>query len=401
MCGFLDQYCYRCWAGRFSRCLIFIWQEAGGGEVAGPSTAAATASYRGEGDLSPVDLARRILGVGDEGMDFVSARESALPDSSPSPPKPQRRARKRSNVSPLSSEVDSPVCSNRGCGSMRMPSGGERRTNFIEISDDEVGSYRSVSRSEPLRLRRPPKIRRVLQRGGSPKLSLSSSPNHKEDDGKTLKDSLFTMSTGEVIVRAMLWLDDMEAIRSKSRNLQYGLSGKLKRRIEVMQSVVNILSNRAEEEGATNFLQAKNKELEVQAKSQFKEISLLNEKLSKADAKIKSLEREVRFFKERIGSSRSVSMEPMESGSRDRQDQDDPCTLRGSGDLPRDATNIESISKMVVNATKSEFKSVFQEYEDRMIGMMEELVKMRTGLVGMRDGSIPPLVEEGINSGGE
>jgi len=94
-------------------------------------------------------------------------------------------------------------------------------------------------------------------------------------------------------------------------------------------------------------------------------------------------------------------MEPVESESRNRKGHDDSCILHDSSGSSRDITNIESISKKVMDATKSEFMSVFRAYEDRMIGMMEELVKMRTGLIGIRDGSIPPLTEEGTTSGGE
>jgi len=58
-----------------------------------------------------------------------------------------------------------------------------------------------MNRSDAFRLRRPPKIRRVR---GSLKLSLSISPNHKEVDDKTSRDMLYTMSTGDVAVRALL-----------------------------------------------------------------------------------------------------------------------------------------------------------------------------------------------------
>jgi len=81
-----------------------------------------------------------------------------------------------------------------------------------------------VFRPSTSRVKRPVKIRRIK---GS-KLTLSTSPNYREDGARSLRDTLHTLPTNDIVVCALLWIEDMEAIRARSSNFQGALSGRLR-----------------------------------------------------------------------------------------------------------------------------------------------------------------------------
>jgi len=207
-----------------------------------------------------------------------------------------------------------------------------------------------------------------------------------------------------MVSQALLWLEDMEQIRVKSSNLQGALSGKLHWLITVLKSIVSILSGRAEEEGASSHLQSKNIELKLRVRAQSKEITLLNESLAKSEEKIRSLESEIRTFRERISSSGSMSPEPAGPVSRSGDVLGGSGTYRRKDGLLKDSFDVKAVSSKIVSAVSAEFDEkigVFRAYEDKIVSLMEELVKMRFDLVDLRDGAPCSLTEGDVMSGGE
>jgi len=186
----------------------------------------------------------------------------------------------------------------------------------------------------------------------------------------------------------------MDVIRAKSSNLQGALSGKLRRRIDVMKSVVSVLSGRAEDVGATSHLNSKNVELELRVREQSKEIAILNEGLSKSENKIISLEAEIRSFKERIGSS--VSPEPLRSPARSGGDLGG-FKSHGGGGSPRD------MSRRIARAVNEELElklGVFRAREDKLMGLMEDILRMKSDLMGLKkEGACPSAEERNIPEG--
>jgi len=157
-----------------------------------------------------------------------------------------------------------------------------------------------------------------------------------------------------------------------------------------MKDVVSILSKRAEKEEASSHLRLKNIELELQVRSQSKEIFVLNKSLSNAEERIKGLEMEIHFYRERIGSSRSVSVVPASKKEGDHVEHVARCDRKSHKD------SVENVLE-TVNTEFNQRMGVFQEYEERIVNLMEELVRIRSGL---RDGSVPPVMENGVTSGG-
>jgi len=166
----------------------------------------------------------------------------------------------------------------------------------------------------------------------------------------------------------------MEQIRVKSSNLQGALSGKLRRRITVLKSIVSILSGRAEEEGATSHLQSKNIELELRVREQSKEITFLNESLAKSEEKIRRLESEIHTFRERIGSPGSMSPGPVGPDSRSGDVFGGSGTRCKKGGLSKDSFDVKAVSSRIVSAVSAEFDErmgAFRAYEDKIVGLME------------------------------
>jgi len=133
-------------AGRgASRGAASLTSEGLRGEVAGPSSVAATDA--GD-DLSATKLAERVLRGDVEYL--VPATDVALPESSPSPPKPPRGARKRGRETPIFSEgegsaVVSSIGRSKRSGPIRLGSDdenwlpGSAAGEHIVISDEDSG----------------------------------------------------------------------------------------------------------------------------------------------------------------------------------------------------------------------------------------------------------------------
>jgi len=153
------------------------------------------------------------------------------------------------------------------------------------------------------RSRRAAKIRRTK---GSPKLLLGLCP---EDDYNRL--SIWTNE--EIRKHTIRWLDEIEAIRKKNVNINRGLSGKIRSRIRFLKSVVNILVERAEDQGSAVYNRAKSEEMEKQLRAMERTVAGLKEDFQESEKRNKNLRERVRNFEERIGLM-SVSFEEEKDG---------------------------------------------------------------------------------------
>jgi len=132
---------------------------------------------------------------------------------------------------------------------------GEAASSEVEFVSEDVANRTLDGAS---RNRRPAKVRKTK---GSPRLVLRPCPG----DEDYLK--LPNWTNEEIRSYAVGWLDDVEAIRKRSVNINGGLSGKIRSRIRFLRSIVNALAERAEDQGSAAFNRARNEELERQLKS--------------------------------------------------------------------------------------------------------------------------------------
>lgn len=158
-------------------------------------------------------------------------------------------------------------------------------------------------------------------------------------------------------------------------------------RINALESCVSILSRRADEVGSETYMRARNKDLECQVRAQDREISRLKDDLEASERKIKDLNLEIRGFRDRIGSSGSSlgpSGGPAETGVV-------VVSSVGEKKSTVDADELTNRILKTVNEGLDDRMKVFQLYEDRIVGLMENLVDMRSNLVSWRNGSVSSL----------
>jgi len=165
--------------------------EGLGEGLAGPSFNMATANI--DRDVMGVDGrdVRRMLSggsehryPGSEHLDFVTTSEMALPTSSPSPSPlgARREGRKRNMMSSPSSQEGTGLAAAEDVTRRLDLEGGA--LGSMSVSDEDLPSGGVTNSQRILRVRRPPKIKKVKR---SP-LKLSLSPSSRKDSGRTVLD---------------------------------------------------------------------------------------------------------------------------------------------------------------------------------------------------------------------
>jgi len=237
-------------------------------------------------------------------------------------------------------------------------------------------------------MKRPQKIRKVKKLP----LRLSTSPNFREN-GATVLERLYNQTRVDVVARSLLWLEDLEGIRGRSTSfLQGAFNGKLRRRIDALKTCISILSSREDETGVSTCTQVKNSDLERRIRLQAKEISQLKEKLDKSEKKIKDLSAEVQSYKSKVGSSGSSSLEPRVKTPRTNSTK--TSLSNEIGEVSGKSVDVEAMSGKIldmVNDGLNKRMEAFQACEDRIVGLMEELIRVRSDLVEWRDSAASSL----------
>lgn len=325
----------------------------------------------------------RLLNEGSEHTDFASANEAPLPVSSPSPPSHGGKRRLLSDSS--ADEVASRAIVNNS--RVKGSNDGDRGEESIVISEDDSPSGGTAAVWKVHRgPRRPTKVRKVKR---SP-AKFSSSPHHCEEvGGPSIWKRLPDLPTSEVATRARLWLDDIEEIRSRSSNLQGAFNRKLKDRIAVLVSCIDILSRRSEEAGSLDYLHVRNSDLESQVRSQAREVSRLKEDLDNSEMKVRELNSEIRALRDRIGSSGTSSVEQRGTSPKKGKVADRNSSVRHQKSSSVDVDAMTDRILGIVNEGLDRRMKTFQVYEDRIVNLMEDLVGMRAGLVEWRDNFSP------------
>jgi len=118
--------------------------------------------------------------------------------------------------------------------------------------------------------------------------------------------------------------------------------------------------------------------------------SRLKDDLEASERKVRELNLEIRGFKDRIGSSGSSLGGPADAGAA----VGSPIRRKKSLVDTEELTN--RILKSI-NDGLDEKMRVFQLCEDRIVGLMENLMDLRTNLVSWRNGSVSSLARSAVD----
>lgn len=134
-----------------------------------------------------------------------------------------------------------------------------------------------------------------------------------------MREKLESRSSKTIEKSAIKCLNNLDAIRIKSKKFQGILSGIMKQDFEYLKEVVRVLVARTEAKGDPQFLRSRNAELEAQLRASISEETRLKEDIRLRDKKIKDLHLEISSLKERMGSGPSSSEVGGERGSYGEQ----------------------------------------------------------------------------------
>ncbi|RLU15211.1 hypothetical protein DMN91_012205 [Ooceraea biroi] len=131
-------------------------------------------------------------------------------------------------------------------------------------------------------------------------------------------ESLSSCSAADIKTLALRWLGDIDIARVRSGRIEGKLSGQMKKRIDSLKKVVEIMAERVEDVGDVAFLRQRNSELAAQVRSVQPTADKLRKDLAEAERKVRALQEEVDAFKRRIG-SRSLSPMPIDVVTREKE----------------------------------------------------------------------------------
>lgn len=161
----------------------------------------------------------------------------------------------------------------------------EERTNEEKVGKRKVG--------------RPRKIRR--QALGLVELGVKEMKSDKEEEEVEIYDKI---SVPTAAAMAIKWLDDVELIRAKSRNIKGDLSGQMKRRLLMSKEILKSFTRRTEykgDKGDITLISKRNVELEAKLRLQEsyqrekdKEIKILQAMLNKFKEEINTLKDKIK-----------------------------------------------------------------------------------------------------------
>lgn len=90
--------------------------------------------------------------------------------------------------------------------------------------------------------------------------------NELSDRVETEQETL-NLNSVELAKRAIGWLEEMNDMRSKSGNTNGRLSGKMKKKIQLLKKAVHTLTGRTEACGDSAYLKIRNTKLSVQLRT--------------------------------------------------------------------------------------------------------------------------------------
>ncbi|RLU24748.1 hypothetical protein DMN91_002838 [Ooceraea biroi] len=188
--------------------------------------------------------------------------------------------------------------------------------NPIQISDSESPATPVSTRK--LAKGRPKKKARRLQAATNVSVIEALEIELESCPDLTDLESLSWRSAADIKMFALRWLGDIDTARAKSGRIQGKLSGQMKKRIDSLKKVVEIMSERVKDVGDVAFLRQRNSELVAQVRYAQPTADKLRKDLAEAEERVRVLQEEVDVFKRRIG-SRSLSPMPMDVVTRERE----------------------------------------------------------------------------------
>lgn len=222
----------------------------------------------------------------------------------------------------------------------------------LEISSDMDlilgGNMIDLTRNKLKKVGRPAKVRKTKS---LPKLVLGPRPT-SEDCAR-----LLIWTNEEIRNNALELLNEVEGIRKKSVNINGGLSGKMRTRVQFLKSVVNTLTDRAEDQGSLLYNRVKNEELERQIKTLERMVGDLKEDLKKYEERNRDLRARIKSFEERIGSLSLL----FEGEPSNREGRDNPGFIKKSGRRAKTNGTKESSPR---NDTISEYMDILKMYDE-------------------------------------
>lgn len=160
--------------------------------------------------------------------------------------------------------------------------------------------------------------------------------------------------------------------RVKSGHMQGGISGDIKCRLHKVKTGINILAQRAEDTGDTEYLRRRNAELEAQVRAAKMEEKLMTEDMTIMEGKIKDLRREMRALKDRMG-SRSDSLEP----ERVEKNVEGRTRTRGRELRPRSRGKPDDKAQLVSLKEIDNSIEEMMAYDEQLSQQMDLIQKIR------------------------
>jgi len=124
----------------------------------------------------------------------------------------------------------------------------------------------------------------------------------------------------EIREHALRWLEEVDWIRKKSVNINGALSGRMRCRVSILKSMVNTLTERAEDQGSAVYNRARSEELERQLRSMERTVDGLKEELKESEERNRSLRARIKDFEDRLGSM-SMSFEGEEEEKKKEKEK--------------------------------------------------------------------------------
>lgn len=209
--------------------------------------------------------------------------------------------------------------------------------------------------------------------------AITGGPSQKDKEpGKPRRSPKYSwrdlaLEASQMVARiALKWLDEIDEMRVKSGHLQGGISGDIKWRLHKVKTGINILAQRAEDTGDTEYLRRRNAELEAQVRAVKMEKKLMTEDMTIMESKIKDLRREMRALKDRMG-SRSVSLEP----ERVEKNVEGRTRTRGCEVRPRSRGKPDDKAQLVSLKEIDNSIEEMMAYDEQLSQQMDLIQKIR------------------------
>jgi len=258
------------------------------------------------------------------------------------------------------------------------------RGNKMPIRDSDDDEPIEILSDSPEAMKKA-NAKKIRTRYRDPKANLDADLNNlvfSECPSRMVEEDFLTKDADEVATTANDWLNDMETVRTKSRQLNGRLSGILKDRICCMRTLIRSLVEKVKTSGDVSYLRRRNDELAGQLREAKKEEGRLQGFLKEADAKAARLSAELLDVRKRIGSMSAESDKPLPQRQPKNKQTATPVKkapitpIREKAPKKKDPNVVETLMEY------DDHFAMISNYDDKITQFEELLSRLRSDLYG-------------------